>query len=70
MLAVGQLFPNASVGETPGKRRGVGAYSKRQVERMSSKYQWVERAEAWDLYLSQLTKSPTSSPGEAPNRAR
>ena len=55
------------------KRRGGGTYSKRQIERVSSRYQWVRRAEAGDLYLDryrQLAKSPTSSPGEAPHAAR
>jgi hypothetical protein len=33
------------------KRRGGRTYSIRNIERMSFKYQWVERAEAWDLYL-------------------
>jgi hypothetical protein len=33
------------------KRRGGRTYSIRNIERMSVKYQWVERAEAWDLYL-------------------
>jgi len=34
-----------------GKRRGGGTYFKRHIEVMSVRYQWVERAEAWDLYL-------------------
>jgi len=65
-----QVYTTAPVGKMSGKRRGGGTYSTRQIERMSVKYQWVERVDAWDLYLSQLAKSPTSSPGEAPHRAR